>query len=223
MKIKEAEVLILQQGLTDELLQEYEKALRRSNSDYNRQQNCYMLAEKLAARDYPGAVHLVEFAMQRYRFAGSFMCHWGYQLLGDIHRCAGRPDEAKRCYQIAREALPSKQRGMENDGLLRNELTLTGYQWSEDLERFYLETAPVAGLTFSLRKHALLLAMAEYIVAEHRKDVELVAHARAWMEQLLYSESLRDMDKMWQRHRVDPFVSMTEEQQEFLRRVGVLK
>ena len=87
MKIKEAEGLILREGLTDGLLAEYEKALRRSGSDYNRQQNCYILGYNLRERDYPGAVRLVEFAMQRYRFTFPGDRRRGYELCGPVPAC----------------------------------------------------------------------------------------------------------------------------------------
>ena len=227
MKIKEAEALILREGLTDELLAEYEKALRRSGSDYNRQQNCYILAQHLAARDYAGALRLVEYAMQRYRFEYPDMIRFGYENMARIHQANGRPDLAKQYLQVARALLAQERRGEGEMGetllLLQNELTMTAYQWSEDVERIYLDTDPEDDLIWMLRPNALLLAMAEYIVAEHRGDAAFMAHAREWMERLLFDAEKTEADCLWERHQVDTTILLMPAQEVFLRRIGLLK
>lgn len=227
MKIREAEELILREGLTDELLAEYEKALRRSGSDYHRQQNCYILGYNLRERDYLGALRLVEYAMQRYRFTFPGDRRRGYEMLAHIHRDNGRADLAKQYLQVTRELLRQEQRGEPQMGetleLLRNELTLTAYRWSEDLERLYLDTDPEADLIWTLRPNALLLAMAEYLVAEHRQDEAFMAHARAWMERLLFDAEKTEADRLWERHQVDTTILLTPAQEDFLCRIGILK
>ena len=227
MKIKVTEERILHEGLTDELLQEYEKALRRSGSDYHRQQNCYILGYNLRERDYRGAVRLVEFAMQRYQFTFPGDRRRGYEMLAHIHRDNGRPDLAKQYLQVARELLMQERSGGSQMGetllLLQNELTLTAYQWSEDLERIYLDTDPEDDLIWTLRPNSLLLAMAEYIVAEHRQDTAFMAHARAWMERLLFQAEKTEADRLWERHQVDASILLTPPQEDFLRRIGILK
>lgn len=225
MKIKEAEELILREGLTDELLQEYEKALRRSGSDYHRQQNCYILGYNLRERDYAGALRMVEFGMQRYRFEYPDMIRWGYEMLAHIHQDNGRPELAKPYLALARELL-AQERGGSDGGTflaLRNELTLTGCQWSQDLEALYLETAPEDDLIWTLRPNSLLLAMTEYLVAEHRQDAAFMEHARQWMVGLLFDTEQNEADKMWTRHQVDMSITLTQEQEDFLRRIGILK
>lgn len=227
MKIREAEELILREGLTDALLAEYEKALRRSGSDYHRQQNCYILGYNLRERDYLGALRLVEFAMKRYRFTFPGDRRRGYEMLAHIHRDNGRADLAKQYLQVTRELLRQEQRGEPQMGetleLLRNELTLTAYRWSEDLERLYLDTDPEADLIWNLRPNALLLAMAEYLVAEHRQDEVFMAHARAWMERLLFDAEKTEADRLWERHQVDTTILLTPAQEDFLCRIGILK
>lgn len=225
MKIKEAEELILRDGLTEELLAEYEKALRRSGSDFHRQQNCYILAQHLAERDYAGALRLVEFAMQRYRFEYPNMIRFGYENMARIHQANGRPDLAKPYLQLARQCLANERGGEEDSSflMLRNELALTSCQWSEDLERMYLETDPEDDLIWTLRSNSLLLAMAEYIVAEHRQDAAFMAHAREWMERLLFDAEKTEADRLWERHQVDTSILLTPAQEDFLRRIGILK
>ena len=227
MKIKEVEVLILQQGLTDELLQEYEKALRRSNSDYNRQQNCYILGYNLRERDYAGALRLMEFAMQRYQFTFPGDRRRGYEMLAHIHRDNGRVDMAKQYLQVARELLGRERSGEGETGetllLLQNELTLTAYHWSADLEALYYETDSESDIVWTLRPNSLLLAMAEYLVAEHRQDAAFMAHARAWMQRLLFDAEKNEADHLWEWHQVDTSILLTPAQDAFLRRIGILK
>lgn len=217
--------MIMQQGVTDELLQEYEKALCRSGSDYHRQQNCYILGYNLRERDYAGALRMVEFGMQRYRFEYSDMIRWGYEMLAHIHQDNGRPELAKPYLALARELL-AQERGGSDGGTfiaLRNELTLTGCQWSQELEALYLETAPEDDLIWTLRPNSLLLAMTEYLVAEHRQDAAFMEHARQWMVGLLFDTEQNEADKLWERHQVATSIALTQEQETFLRRIGILK
>lgn len=65
--------------------------------------------------------------------------------------------------------------------------------------------------------------MAEYIVAEHRTDGAFMAHARAWMARLLFDAAQTEADQLWERHRVDTSITLTETQEDFLRRIGILK
>lgn len=225
MKIKEVEALMMQQGVTDELLHEYEKALRRSGSDYHRQQNCYVFGYNLRETDYAGAIRMVEFGMQRYRFEYPNMIRWGYEMLAHIHRDNGRPELAKPYLEVARKLLQQERGGetCETFLMLRNELTLTSCCWSEELERLYLETDPNDDLIWTFRPNTLLLAMTEYIVAEHRQDAVFMAHARRWMEQLLFDGERTDADQLWERHRMDTSITLTEVQENFLRRIAILK
>ena len=74
-----------------------------------------------------------------------------------------------------------------------------------------------------LRPNALLLEMAEYIVAEHRGDEAFMAHAREWMERLLFDAEKTEADRLWERHQVDTTILLTPAQEVFLRRIGLLK
>lgn len=65
--------------------------------------------------------------------------------------------------------------------------------------------------------------MAEYIVAEHRADAAFMAHARTRMEQLLFDGEKTEADQLWERHRVDTSITLTETQEDFQRRIGILK
>lgn len=65
--------------------------------------------------------------------------------------------------------------------------------------------------------------MAEYIVAEHRADEAFMAYARVWMVRLLFGAAQTQADQLWERHRVDTSITLTETQEDFLRRIGILK
>lgn len=132
---------------------------------------------------------------------------------------------AKPYLQLAKECLARERKGEADSGflLLQNELTLTACRWSADLERLYLNTDAADDLIWTLRPNALLLAMAEYIVAEHRGDEPFMAHARTWMERLLFDREKTGEDRLWERHQVDTSIVLTEVQEGFLRRIGVLK
>lgn len=224
MKIDEVKAMIREHGLTDELMAEFLLSLRRVRGNWNKTQHCYLLAYEIRESDYTGAVRLIQYGFQNFAEDDTSR-RFCYEHLGRAHQANGRTDLAKECYQAAKELMKRTYGGVEGDTLLalRNELELTGYHWSADLEALYHETDPESDIVWTLRPNSMLLAMAEYIVAEHRQDEAFMAHARDWMDRLLFDVEKTETDRLWARHHVDTSIMLTEAQEAFLRRIAILK
>lgn len=223
MKLEEVKALIRQQGVTDELMAEFLNSLRRVHGGFLKAQHCYLLAYEIRASDYAGALRLIQYGYQHFA-EDDVTRRFCYQKLGEVHQANGRADLAKPCYLAAKELLKREFGAAAGDTLqaLRNELELTGYAWSADLEALYLETAAQDDLIWTLRPNRLLLYMAEYLVARHRQDEAFMRRAREGMMQLLFGAESTAADKLWQRHQVDTSILLGDDQEAFLRSIGVI-
>ena len=227
MKLDEVKLLICQQGLTEKLMEEFLFSLRRVRGGFLKAQHCYLLAYEIRERDYAGAVRLIEYALKH--FAEDTMTRrFCYEHLARAHRANLNFGAAKACYDRAQQLLAAERHQQGGTAVqaetlfaLRNELDLTGYQWSADLERYCGQIDREDALLLALRDEAFTLAAADYLVGEQHQDAQAMAAAAGEMQRLLQDEALSDMERMFHRHGVNPRVSLTEGESAFLQRIGL--
>lgn len=228
MKIGDVKVMICQQGLSDALMAEFLRSLRRVPGLWSKGQHCFLLGEEIAQTDYAGAVQLIEYGLQHFAH-DTQACRLGYEHLARVHRANLAFDAAKACYDTARRLLAA-ERGQEAgcaaslEALfaLRNELDRTDFAWSADLEALCREVDREEEILFGMRGYALTLAMADCIIAEHAEDEQGIVAAREQVRRLLTDAECTDAERMFRRHGVDTRVSLTEGEAAFLRRTGLL-
>lgn len=228
MKIDEVKLLICRQGLSEKLMTELLHSLRRVPGLWSKAQHCYLLGEEIAETDYAGSVQLIEYGLKH--FAGDVQARrLGYEHLARVHRANLAFDVAKTCYETAKQLLALQRdkssaytEHIEAFYALRNELDLTGFTWSADLETYCRQVDREDEVFFGLRDDALTLFIAEYIIAEHGGDAEGMAALMDRIRRLLFDKPLSDMERMYRRHRIDPRVSLTGGEMDFLKRIGIL-
>ena len=227
MKLDEVKLLICRQGLTDDLMAEFLLSLRRVRGVFLKAQHCYLLAYEIREQDYAGAVRLIEYALKH--FAEDTMTRrFCYEHLARAHRANLNFGAAKACYDRAQQLLAAERHqhggtAAQAEALfaLRNELELTGYQWSADLEQYCGQIDRADALLLGLRDEAFTLAAADYLIGEHHQDAQAMTAAARQLQHLLQDEALSDMERMFQRHGVNPRVNLTAGESAFLRRIGL--
>lgn len=227
MKLDEVKLLICRQGLTDELMAEFLLSLRRVRGAFLKAQHCYLLAYEIREQDYAGAVRLIEYALKHFA-EDAVTRRFCYEHLARAHRANLNFGAAKACYDRAQQLLAAErhQQGgtaAQAEALfaLRNELELTGYQWSADLERYCGQIDRADALLLALRDEAFTLAVADYLIGEQHQDAQAMTSARQQMQRLLQDDALSEMERLFQLHRVNPRVSLSEGETAFLRRIGL--
>lgn len=224
MKLDEAKALICQQGVTDETMAEFLTSLRRVPGAFLKCQHCYLLAYQIREQDYEGALRLIRYGLKH--FAEDTMTRrFCYEKLAEVHRAHQAWEEAHVCFAAARELMAQERGDMAHIGafyVLMNELDRTGYAWSAELERCYEQIDMEDSVFLGLRDNAFTLAIAEYLISERRGDAAFMAHAREKMQRLLYDDTPTEVDRIYQRHRVDTRVALGEGEAEFLWRIGLL-
>lgn len=227
MKLDEVKQLICQRGLTEALMAEFLLSLRRVRGGFLKAQHCYLLAYEIREQDYAGAVRLIEYALKH--FAEDTMTRrFCYEHLARAHRANLNFGAAKACNDRAQQLLAA-ERSRKNETAaqaealfaLRNELELTGYQWSADLERSCGQIDREDALLLGLRDEAFTLAAADYLVGAQHQDAQAMAAAARQLQRLLQDEALSDVERMFQRHGVNPRVTLTEGESAFLQRIGL--
>ena len=224
MKLDEVKGLICQQGVTDELMAEFLKSLRRVPGNWSKCQHCYLLAYELREWDYAGALRLIEYGLANFAdcLTSERFC---YEKLGQAHQANGAPEEAKRCFAIARELMAAETGRRPDVGtfqVLETELARTGYTWSEELEGLYDQIDPEESLVFGLRKVAFRMAAAEYLISEHSGDEAFMAVSADKMRRLLDDDTPTEGDQVFRRHGVNTHINLSDAEKAFLARIGVL-
>lgn len=72
-----------------------------------------------------------------------------------------------------------------------------------------------------MRENAFRLAIAEYLISEHRGDAAFMASGVAKLRSLLAGERTTEMDQILLRHRMDPCVHIRPCEAAFLQRIGL--
>lgn len=223
MKLDEAKTLICEQGVTDETLTEFLQCLRRVPGAFLKCQHCYLLGYEIRAQDYEGALRLIRYGLKH--FAEDTMSRrFCYEKLAEVHRAHQAWEEASACFAAARELMAQERGGSAHIGafyVMMNELDRTGYTWSAELESSYEQIDMEDSVFLGLRDNAFTLAIAEYLISEHRGDTAFMTRAKEQMQRLLFDDTPTEADLIYRRHRVDTRVTLSEGEAGFLRRIGL--
>lgn len=224
MKLDEVKALIREQGATDALMAEFLKSLRRVPGNWSKGQHCWLLGHEIRQSDYVSAVKLIRYGLEH--FADNLTARrFCYEHLGRAHQANGAHAEAKACFETAKILLAAETgRGdgsVETFYALQVELERTECTWSEDLERYYREIDLTDGFFFDMRENAFRLAIAEYLISEHRGDEAFMAASVRKLRRLLNGDIPSQTDMIFMRHRFDPRVHVEAWEEAFLARIGV--
>ncbi len=169
MKLDEVKSLILQNGLTDELLTQFIRSLQRVHSNYNRCQHCYTFGVELKDTDPHGGIRLIKLGLENYAQTDHDRYRSWYNL-GLLQESMKDHTAAKESYLLAVAADPRNQ-NLYLD-LLRNELHLTGFRHSTDAEHFGMEAVKMEAFARQMHHAQFYLFLGMAVLCIHRKDAQ---------------------------------------------------
>lgn len=217
-KIEMLEAEIVEDGLTDEKLLEYEKQLRRAGSDWCRIQHCYLTAYNIPAERVDEAIQLIEFGIQRYRsHKGGLIC--AYEMLGAAYRQAGLYQKA---YDVYISIFPDIGNNIGEFPwcLLDTKIHADGFRYSPELEEHLKLCEKDNGFTKSFLQNQLAFALAKYIVADHHGDNDKKAKAYQTITRLMDKHHKGPLYELLKKHRYDEQLKLTDECRAFLERIS---
>lgn len=171
-KIELFEDMLIEEGLAEEKLQEYEKLLKRAGNDWSRIQHCFMTAYEFPVKRLDDAIKLIEFGNKRYASEESYLIASNLRL-GWIYSRAGLYQKAYDTFL----SLSMKPDGYKCAGslpwyLLDAKMHADLFNYSLELEE-YIELCQRDNIiTKSFLQNKFTLAVAELIVADYHKDYD---------------------------------------------------
>ena len=88
-KIEELENKLICEGIKKEDLNTYETLLKKSGSDYNRLQHCYITAWQFPRERYEQGIRLIEWGIERYQ-SDWYSVYTAYNYVGHMWEINGR-------------------------------------------------------------------------------------------------------------------------------------
>ena len=209
---------IVEEGLTDEKLLEYEKLLRRAGNDWCRIQHCYLTAYNIPVERVDEAIKIIEFGIQRYRSdKDGLIC--AYESLGATYKQAGLYQKAYDVYNSIYPDIGNIQ-GEFPWCLLDTKIHADGFQYSPELEEHLKICEEDNGFTKSFLQNKFAVALAKYIVADHYGDNDKKAKAYGTISRMLDKNFKGPLYELLKRHKFDENLRLTNECRAFLDRIS---
>lgn len=217
-KIELFEDSLIEEGLSDEKLDEFEKLLKRAGSDWNRIQHCFITADHFPVSRLDEAVKLIEFGVDRYKSSKSGLIR-SYQMLGSIYRRAGLYQKA---YDVYTDVYPDigNFRGEYPWCLLDTKMHADNFDYSPELEEYFLLCQKESSFAKSFVDHEFVLALANFIVADHYSNSSEKDKAYATIVQILQPDYTGPLYTILKKHRYEEKLNLTNECLAFLEKIS---
>ena len=217
-KIELFEDKLIEEGLTDEKLQEFEKLLRRAGDDWNRIQHCFITAYHFPVDRLDEAEKLIEFGVDRYgNDSSGQIC--SYQMLGTIYRRAGLYQKAYETY-IGIYPNIGNNRGGFPWCLLDTKMHADNFNYSPELEKYLALCQNEDEFAKSFLNYKFMMALADYIIADHYGNNDKKEGAYSAISKMLEPDYIGPLYKLLKKHRYDERLKLTDECKVFLERMG---
>lgn len=219
-KIELFEEKLIEEGLTEEKLQEYEKLLKRAGNDWSRNQHCFITAHNFPVERLDDAIKLIEFGNKRYASEKSYLINSNLRL-GWIYSQAGLHQQAYDVFlSLSMNPDAYNHAGNLSWYLLDEKMHADQFNYSPELEE-YIELCQRDNIiTKSFLQNKFTLALAEFIVADYHKDYE---------KKQCYYDSICEMFEPGyrgplynhlKRHKYDEQLNITTECKSFLKNIN---
>lgn len=205
------------------LFEEFKTALKRVRDKGSQCQHCYATAAELPIDQYENAVTLIRYGLEN--FAEDWLDFYRANLnLAIICEQAGKYPEAKNAYLAALSAVETMSQKEDyipylSAHLLRVEMHLSGFAFTDDLLSYYEQAVTDHSLTADTRKSHFYRHLAEIIIAQDSKQKAAVKEAVRRARILLNGEDQSAVAHILKRHRYQDEVQATDEAIAFLLKV----
>ncbi|MBE6665100.1 MAG: hypothetical protein E7603_02615 [Ruminococcaceae bacterium] len=173
-KIDQFETEIILNGMTDEDFIEYEKLLKKVRTPFSKRQHCYTTAIRFPCEYAEQAVKLIKYGLENFE-DGWFSTYTSYLYIGHIYEKAREYQKAFDAYLSAKAVLGSEQQDYIEElskDLLWMKLHIDAFQYSKELEDWFLCYEKIDAFSKSFVNSEFRLAVAGMVIALHygKKD-----------------------------------------------------
>lgn len=174
MKIAEIEAKIEQGDCSEEIMEMFRTALKRVPKS-GRCQHCYITAAKMPFCDHRQAISLIEYGISEH--CNNWMDRMrSFHNLASIYEAIGDYRSAQKSYKQAllsiEEDKRSKYASEYAAHMMRTEMHISGFEYTEDLNRFYNTAIQADAFSQSFQKKMFYRFLAEIIIFSKLGDIE---------------------------------------------------
>ncbi len=166
-KIEELENKLICEGIKKDDLNTYETLLKRSGSDYNRLQHCYITAWKFPQERYEQGIRLIEWGIERYQ-SDWYSVYTAYNYIGHMWEINGRYREAYEAYLKSWDAIKDNEENtykqLLSGDLMWMRIHIDKFKYSETLEEYYRMFKKISGVERDFIKNEYRLAVTEIVI-----------------------------------------------------------
>lgn len=220
-KLDEFEQKLIQNGISKDDFVEYERLLKRVNSNYNRLQHCYTMAVQLPEKYSERAAELIKWGLEKYP-CDAVSTYRAYSNLGLIYEKNGQYRLAYDAYLQADAALDEEEtsyhRVLTGD-LLWTLLHADQFRYSEGLEHYYTLFNSSSDFDKSFLNHQFCLAVASLVISLHHGDAESAKQAYQEAKALADGNQTSRQEKLLKPKGIEDTLRITPECRRFLKRV----
>lgn len=217
-KIELFEEKLIEEGLTDDKLKEYEKLLKRSRDDWNRIQHCAFTAYKFPIERINKSEKLIKFGINKYG-SNKECVIYAYTTLGAIYERTGYYQKAYEIYVLI---FPNIKCFRENFPwcLLNMKMHIDNFKYSEELERYYELCLAENDFSKAFLNHMFTLVLAEYIIADYYGNSEDKSKAYDTICEMIEPGYKGALYKCLKKHKYEERLKITKEGIAFLDRIS---
>lgn len=217
-KIQLFEDRLIQEGVTDEALLEFETLLKHLGDDWNRIQHCFITAYRFPVSRLDEAVKLIEFGIDRFKNSESgIVC--SYQALGSIYEEAGLYQKAYDIY-VPLYSRIGNHKGNFPWCLLKMKLHIDHFEYSKEMEEYFQLCSKEDIISKSFLINKLLLAIADFIIAHNRGDKERMQENYDAICEMIEPGHKGPLNNVLKKHRYDERLRISDECWSFLESMG---
>ena len=174
MKIAEIEAQMKQGNCSDKIMELFRTALRRV-PESNRCQHCYVTASAMPLQCHEQALSLIAFGVSEH------CCCWvdlmrSFYNMGSIYEAIGDYQSAQKNYNQALLSIDEDQRASYAPEymahMMRTEMHISGFEYTEDLNRFYSIAIQADTFSQSFQKKMFYRFLAEVIIFRKQGEME---------------------------------------------------
>ena len=174
MKIAEIEAQMKQGNCSDKIMELFRTALRRV-PESNRCQHCYVTAAAMPLQCHEQALSLIAFGVSEH------CCCWvdlmrSFYNMGSIYEAIGDYQSAQKNYNQALLSIDEDKRASYTPEymahMMRTEMHISGFEYTEDLNRFYSIAIQADAFSQSFKKKMFYRFLAEVIIFRKQGEME---------------------------------------------------
>lgn len=223
MRISEIEKRMEKGNFSDETLEQFKSALKRVPKA-NRCQHCYTTANTMPPRYYRQAIALIQYGLQEHCSSWSD-CMRSHHNIAELLEAHGQYVDAKREYEAALSAVdPAVFSAYEMEyaaHLMRTELHISRFAYTQDLEKYYNTAAQAPEFSQVFQKKMFWRLLAEIVIFRHHGDLPQARDAYAAAQEMLHPDFTGPLTMLLKRKGFAESAGVTREARAFLRRVSM--